>query len=235
MDWSIAAALGLLRSDVPILGFIQNTRHANRGSELRGWLKRFATRVCVGEEVTRAVLRTGEVSGPIYTITNGIESLEELRLSRSARTTDILVSGCKDPALARAIGTQLANAGLRVEILTDYCSRVVFLNKIKLANVAVLIPQPQEGAFLPSLEAMALDVAVVCPDTPGIHGYCRHDETAILPERSANALANAARKLLVDKDLSDRLRLNGLAMAQYYTLERERAAFLPILAQMLGI
>ena len=235
MDWSIAAALGLLRPEIPILGFIQNTRHANIGGGLRGWLGHFATRVCVGEEVSQAILETGEVSGPVYTITNGIESLDDLRLSRSSRTTDILISGCKDPVLARTVGVQLANSGLCVEVLTDHCPRAEFLGRIRLAKVAILIPQPQEGAFLPLLEAMALDVAVVCPETPGIHGYCHHNKTAILPERSAEALARAARELLADEKLSERLRSNGLAMARYYTLERERAAFLPILAHMLGI
>ena len=234
-DWSIATELGLLRPEVPIMGFIQNTRHANLGSALRGWLGHFAIRVCVGEEVAQSILQTGEVNGPVRTITNGIESLDEWRLCRSARTTDILVSGCKDPVLARTIGAQLANSGLCVEVLTDHCSRAEFLGKIQSAKVAVLIPQSQEGAFLPSLEAMALDVAVVCPDTPGIHGYCRHNETALLTDRSAESLSEAARRLLADEELSSRMRSNGLAVAQYYTLERERAAFLPILAQVLGI
>lgn len=234
-DWRTAAALGLLRADVPIVNLIQGTHHGNPDSPLRPWLRHFATRICVGEEIKRAITKTGEVNGPVHTIINGIEPLDDLRLPRSARTVDIFISGVKDPVLARSVCGLLANTGLAVEVQTEACGRSEFLGKLRSAKATVLLPFLQEGCHLPPLKAMALDVAVVCSDTPGVHDYCRPNETALLTDRSAESLTEAALRLLTDEDLSARLRSNGLAMAQYYTLERERAAFLPILAQALGI
>jgi len=51
-----------------------------------------------------------------------------------------------------------------------------------------------------------------------------------LPERDADALMAAALRLLADQRLSAKMRANGRNMVEKFTLQRERAAFLPIKA-----
>jgi glycosyltransferase involved in cell wall biosynthesis len=101
------------------------------------------------------------------------------------------------------------------------------------ARVAIVLTHSLEGSPLPALAAMGLDVAVVYPDTPGIHDYCRNEQSALLTERDADALTKAARRLLTDRALCARLRENGRRIAEYHTLERERADFISILAGLI--
>jgi len=235
MDWPAADALGLLRSHTPIMNLLQGTRHANPGDSARPWLSHFATRICGSEEIAQAIVATNLANGPIHTITHGIDSLEHLRLRPDERTIDVVVAGFKDAKLAGKIGAGLQAAGVSFEVLTNYLSRNDYLDRIRQARVAVLLPRKQEGSFILSLEAMALDVAVVCPSVPGVQSFCHHEKTALLTERDADALVRAALRLLADRELYSRLRVNGREVAGTFTLQREQAAFLPLLAQALGV
>ena len=234
LDWPIAQELGLLDTGVPILNFIQGRRHAMPDNPRFQWLDRPATRVCVGQEVAELILSTGKVNGPVHVITNGIDPLDHICRPFSHRTRDVLVAGIKDPTLALAVEAMLSGLGIEAEALTDLLPREEYLARVAESKIAILLPRAYgEGSYLPALEAMTLDVAVVCPDTPGIHSYCHRDVTALLPPRNVDALAGAARRILEDEDLSARLRANGRLMAGRHTLERERLAFLPILAGVL--
>jgi hypothetical protein len=235
VDWPVADALGLLRSHTSIVNLLQGTMHGNPDDPSRPWLSHFATRICGSEEITQAIVATKLANGPVYTITHGLDALDHLRVHPSERTIDVVVAGLKDAELARKVGVGLEAAGVTFDVLTNHLSRNEYLDRIRQARVAVLLPLRQEGSFILSLEAMALDVAVVCPSVPGVHSFCHHEKTALLPERDADALVGAALWLLADRELSSRLRANGREMVGAFTLERERAAFLPILAQALGV
>jgi hypothetical protein len=233
MDWRTIEAFGLRWQGVPVINLVQNTRHANPGDPRRAWLSRPATRICVSQEVADAILATGEVDGPMHVIPNGLASVESLRVGPSARTVDVFIGGLKDPVLGQEVAAQLGRQGITVDLASELIPRQAYLARMAQARVAVLMTIDYEGSFLPALEAMALDVAVVCPDTPGIHGNCRASETALLVERRADALAAAALRLLREPALLDQLRANGRAVAAFHTLERERAAYLEILANVL--
>jgi glycosyltransferase involved in cell wall biosynthesis len=233
MDWRTVDQFGLRRDRVPVINLVQNTRHANPGDPRRAWLGRRATRVCVSQEVADAILATGEVNGPVHVIPNGLAPLDALRLDPSARSVDVFIGGLKDPPLARELAAQLAPRGISVDLACELIPRQAYLSRMAQARVAVLLTIDYEGSFLPALEAMALEVAVVCPDTPGIHGYCRPSETALLTARRADALAASALGLLREPALAARLRANGRSLAARHTLERERAAFLEVLAGVL--
>ena len=58
-DWQRMEALGLLSSDLPIINFIQHTRHADDWSIQSRYLTRKAIRICVSEEVAAAVEGAG--------------------------------------------------------------------------------------------------------------------------------------------------------------------------------
>ena len=56
----------------PVINLIQGIGHADNKSELYKFLTRYAIRICVSKEVTRALINTDIVNGPIYTIENHI-------------------------------------------------------------------------------------------------------------------------------------------------------------------
>ncbi len=234
-DWPAAEALGLLGAGIPVINFIQNVLHGNPDSPFRRWLGYQATRICVGEEVAAAIRATGEANGPLHVVVYGIEALDGLRLDQVARTVDVFVAGIKDAKLARDIELHLGQTGLSCEVMTQSLPRQDYLRRLRRARIAIMLPMLQEGGYLPALEAMALGVCVVCPDTPGIHSFSRHNETAVLTAREAGALVEAALALLANPAASARLRANGFAMVASCALAHERAAFLRILAQTMGV
>lgn len=234
VDWPIAEALGLLRPETPIINLMQMTAHGNARDPFRRWLAHLATRIFGSSEIADAVMATGLVNGPAYTINAGLERPDLSVIEYSARTADVFVSGVKAPELARQAATQLEACRLNVDLLLRHVPRHEFLDRMRRAKVAVLIPLPQEGSYLPAWEAMALDVPVVCTDTPGVHTFCHNAETALLVERSPDALARAANCLLVEDGLRSRLVVGGRRIVSDFSLIREREAFLPVLAHALG-
>jgi glycosyltransferase involved in cell wall biosynthesis len=234
VDWPTAEALDLLRCNVPIIGLIQNVCHAEPDDRYRPYNRYRATRICNGQEVANAIRSLGDPNGPMHVIPSAFALLTHLRVDVSRRRVDVFIAAFKDPALGEAIGARLVRAGITVDVLTTYTRSDIYHARMARARVAILLTYRQEGSPLPALAAMGLDVAVVCPDTPGIHDYCRDHETALLPDRSADALAGAAERLLTDSGLYALLRAAGRGVAERHTLERERSAFLPILSGLLG-
>jgi len=233
LDWQLAEDLKLLDHRLPVINIIQSTRHANSDDPRSEWLGRFATRICVGQEIAAALHATGKVNGPVHVITNGLEPLDDIRRPLWDRSVDVVVAGSKDKALARATEKELHALSIKTDTLTSRSPREEYLNRVARAKIAILLPHLQEGSYLPALEAMALDVAVVCPDTPGVHSFCIAGTTALLPPRDAVALAAAAQQLLKTPELGLRLRAKGREVAKHYTLERERLGFHSILAELL--
>lgn len=58
-------------------------------------------------------------------------------------------------------------AGVTFDVLTNHISRNEYLDRIRHARVAMLLPHYQDGSFILS-EAMALDVPVC---VPGVHSF----------------------------------------------------------------
>ncbi|HUI65521.1 MAG TPA: glycosyltransferase, partial [Bacteroidota bacterium] len=72
------------------------------------------------------------------------------------------------------------------------------------------------------LEAMAAGAAVVCTKTAGALEYCHDGENAILvPVRSPRKMADAARSLLHDRILREKISRGGLETARKFPKERE--------------
>ena len=235
VDWPTAEALGLLGSDVPIISLLQNVYHANADDPYRRYHHNRATRICNSQEVAEAIRSLGAPNGPMHVIPSAFPLLESIRLDWSERTTDVFVSGFKNPPLAEAVANRLVTTGVSVDVTTQQIPSDEYHRRMSRARVALVLTYQQEGSPLPALAAMGLDVAVVCPETPGIHDYCRSEETALLPSRDAGALAGAARRLLADNNLSAHLRANGRRLAERHTLDCEYALFRPILCHVLGL
>jgi glycosyltransferase involved in cell wall biosynthesis len=74
-----------------------------------------------------------------------------------------------------------------------------------------------EGFGLPPLEAMACGTPVVLTNSRGVLDYARPNENCLMvPPRNPGALAEAMLRVLIDEELSDRLRANGPITARTF-------------------
>jgi glycogen synthase len=131
----------------------------------------------------------------------------------------LVIAGAGDERYIEDLRRRAAAAGVdgRVEF--------VQLPREELARLyasadAVLFPvQWEEPWGLVPLEAMAVGRPVVASGTGGSREYLRHGENSLVyePRDSAQAVADAVRRLAGDAALRARLRQGGLATARRYT------------------
>ena len=224
MDWQAVPD----PSPRPVINLIQGVRHANIDDPRRRYLSRPAVRICVSEEVATAILNTGEVNGPVHTIPNGID-LERVH-SAKVRNIDVLVAGLKNPQVAAALHERLAQKGVTCRLLTKKIPRADFLDLLSQSSVVVTLPLPQEGFFLPALEAMAAGAVVVCPDCVGNRSFCHDGLNCFQPPYELEALLRATLGAIrLETDQRAALRLAATTEAGRHGLDAERTAFLQIL------
>jgi glycosyltransferase involved in cell wall biosynthesis len=109
-----------------------------------------------------------------------------------------------------------------------------FLLRMAACDVVVALPDPQEGFFLPPLEAMAMDCAVVLPECPGASSYAIDRRTCLTPAFETGAIADAVAELRSDAALTAHIREQGAAIALEHSLARERAEFTDALRDYLA-
>jgi glycosyltransferase involved in cell wall biosynthesis len=97
------------------------------------------------------------------------------------------------------------------------------------ARVAVTVPNPKEGFYLPAVEAMAAGAVVVCPDCIGNRSYCLDGENSFRPSYDEDAIVAAAERALAGGRPAAQLVRAGREMARAHDLHVERRAFLDIL------
>jgi hypothetical protein len=231
LDWTLVN--GCVGRDVPVVNLVQHVRHADPHDPRRPFLARRAVRICVSAEVAEAISAV-RPRGPVIAIPNGLD-LAGLPGPRTPaeRDTDVLVAGAKQPDLARRIAERLRAPGRRVVLLDGRVPRSLFLAWLARTRVAVLLPNPREGFYLPALESMALGAATVVPDCVGNRGYCLDGVSALVPAATEEALSGAAeRALRMDAEENARLAAGARAIVAEHSAERERRAFLDVLADL---
>ena len=229
MDW--AALEDIEAPPRPVVNLLQHVRHASPALPLRGFLRAPAQRICVSQPVADAVLATGEVNGPLTVIPAALDLPHQAMQRAIAEDGPVLVAGLKAPALAHALAEELRARGVNVAVLDQWLPRAEYLGRVARAAVAVTLPHPTEGFYLPALEAMALGVPVVLGDCIGSRAYTRDGDNCLLAALEAGALADAAARAL-QPALAARLREHGLATAQRFDQASERAAFAQLLRDM---
>ena len=77
----------------PIINIVQHIWHACPNDRLyrHRFLPHKAIRICVGPEIARAILRTGRVRGPVFTIPNALEVDALTQLPQVARDIDLII------------------------------------------------------------------------------------------------------------------------------------------------
>lgn len=223
MDWTLLAEWD--DQDLPpVINLVQHVRHADPSLPLRAFLKRPAIRICVSHAVRDAIVATGEVHGPVHVIPLGIDVEGLGCLGDINPTMDVFIDGVKQPDLARCVHQELVRHGLRVRLHDQRTPRSVYLRHMALARIVVALPDPEEGFYLPGLEAMAMGRALVQPDCLGSREYVRAQENARVPERRADAIAAMALDLARDAQATDTISRAARLAASRFTLAAERAA-----------
>ncbi len=233
-DWLVLDRAGIDPGRAPVSNLVQGLRHAEPGTPLFACLSRPAVRICVSAPVATAV--APHTKGEVLVIPNGIAREALPPPAPLARGRDappgVLIAGLKDPKLARAVADRL-DGRVAVDLLTGLLPRPDFLARLAAASIAVLLPLPKEGFYLPGLEAMALGRGVVMPDCIGSRAYGRKGENCLMPGRDPAALAAAALALAADPGRLARLAAAARHTASRHTLEAERAAYHALLARLL--
>ena len=232
-DWRYVDARCLGELPHPRINLVQHVRHALPGTELHGYLARRAVRICVSEEVADAVRGTGRANGPVIAIPNGTELSPFGRPDR--RTNPVTVVAYKRPALARELSDALHARGIAHRTVYDFIDRDAFLALMADSRIAVCLPRPEEGFYLPALEAMAAGCTVVTMDCIGNRGVCRAGDNCLLG-RDADTLADAvAEAESMPPERHARMRLRANATVAEHSLATERARFHSILADIDGL
>jgi len=229
-DWRALNPFEGIEEQVPVVNLIQGFNHTQPKHELFTYLPRKALRICVSQEVAVAVNQTGLCNGPIHTIENGIDL--SLLPSTPIHQKGILIAGLKNPELTKSLCDRLRQHSIEVECLTSHIPRSVYLEKLSKRLIVVTLPKKREGFYLPALEAMAMGLALVCPDCVGNRSFCRDGVTCLMPEMDLQSLEAASLRLVEDTDLSQRLRTNALAQSRLHSIEKERGLFLSLMRRI---
>ena len=234
-DWRYYDQAGLADRNIPRINLIQGVRHGDVGSERYGYLDRRAVRICVSDEVAQTIGATGRVNGPVFTIRNGTECRPaDIDVGGSIgfdeRLEQVTVVGYKRPELTAALSRCLDERRIPHRTLDRFIDRDEFLGLLRRTRVAVCLPRPEEGFYLPALEAMAAGCTVVTLDGIGNRGFCRHGHNCFVAEAELASVAAAveeARRLPV----ADRRRIHASAAetVRIHSLERERRQFHKVL------
>jgi glycosyltransferase involved in cell wall biosynthesis len=254
MDWERLSLSEREHSHRPIINLIQHVRHADPTHALHAFLHHKAIRICVSEEVRQALSKTGKVNGPLFTIPNGLDFSLLPKLAPEPQH-DLLIAGLKQPELARDLAAQFSSSSvpkrgwftelfspstrrsktgsLRVKTLTTEKPRTEFLQLLSQSRVALFLPTPTEGFYLPALEAMAVGAITVCPDVIGNRSFCLPGINCYRPAYEPRAILRAAHDAL-SLPLAQRFSLQAEARktAARHDIREERRKFQELLGNL---
>lgn len=234
VDWRQIDGAVRPDSPIPVVNLVQHVKHADTSDTLlrHRFLPHKAIRICVSREVAQAIEATGTVRGPVFTIPDAIDVAWLERLGSAAvRDLDAVVAANKQPEMGAEVTARLEAPGRRVELLDTRIPRDRLLDRLARARVAVFVPNPEEGFYLPAIEAMALGTLVVCPDCVGNRSFCEPGVNCFRPPWEVDAIVAQAEQALASGD-GERLVEAAHATARRHDLAGERAAFQDILGRL---
>ena len=234
LDWLMLEKIQRENPPVPIINLIQHVRHSDPKEQLYSFLRYKAIRICVGEEVTEAILKTEQVNGPVFTIPNSIE-LHELPtpIPYSEKEYDILIAALKQPDLGRKLAQCLQKPNGRIDILTTSLLRSGYLSRVNRAKVTVFLPNITEGFYLPALEGMAMGTLVICPDCIGNRSFCLSGYNCFRPDYTLESIKETVEMALhLSTAQKSQMLANARQTGAEHDLTTERDAFLKILENL---
>ena len=236
LDWQYLHRHEFARLPNPRINLIQHVRHANEGTELYGYLSERAVRICVSPEVADAISDTGRTNGPVLVIPNGteLEPVDDCELQALINTQGggdrLCIIGYKNPTLAKKLSRRLNENRIEHSLVTEFHERHRFLDILKRSTIVVCCPDPEEGFYLPALEAMALGCIVVTNDCIGNRSFCFHEHNCMIAERSVDSLVSTTMRVLaMDRVEREKLLLGARASVENHSLDSERTRFQAVL------
>lgn len=219
------------RVKMPVINLIQGLSHAEPSDTKYAFLRERAIRICVSEQVSEAIQATGQVNGPIFTIPNGIDLANLPKpLPSNDKDLDLLIVAIKRPSLGLALEQASADRYATTHIIHRLIPRLEFLELLNRAKTVVCLPHPDEGFYLPALEAMALGSLVICPDCKGNRSFCIDQQTCLSPTYDLSALLNAIQQAkTLEKQHRNALLTSARQQVALHSLEREAERFLAIM------
>lgn len=219
----------------PVINLIQGFRHSDPTTLLNGFLSNHAIRICVSPEVAKAICESGNVNGPVFTIPNGIDfsMFPNPFPSADQREVDILIAGDKNREFGRNLQDWLNQFDCSTQLLDYQIPRQDFLKHLSNSRITVFLPETREGFYLPSLEGMASETLVICPDCVGNRSHNFDGVNCLMPEYSLDSMKTSiVRALEMTQTERDPIIQSALHTARKHTIEAERDAFLEILYQV---
>lgn len=133
--------------------------------------------------------------------------------------TTLVLQGSGDTDYLRSIGDAASELGVSGRVVFSARPRSDLRDVYAEADVVLFPVQWEEPWGLVPIEAMAVGRPVVASGTGGSAEYLEHEVNALLysPRDSAEALAEAVRRLASDAGLRDRLRVAGKRTASRFT------------------
>ncbi len=232
-DWVAIDDQYKKNSPVPIINLIQHIRHADPDNPRYSFLKYKAIRICCSEQVATYLRNSGQVYGPIFTITCGLDfDAFPPIIPNSDKDYDILICALKEPDLGHQLKQLLERQNRKIYLLTESLLRLDYLQKLSHARVTIFLPnyKESEGFYLPALEGMALGTFVVCPNCIGNQIYCLHDYNCFRPEYKLENIVNSTELALqLSYEQVNLMLANAQKTTAKHSLVSERKAFWDIL------
>ena len=219
MDWNVY--LKHKRPGQKVVNLIQHVRHADPTHPLHSFLKHKALRICVSEAVREAIQPFA--NGDCVTIKMG----HTIPAITKDKKWELYILGKKNPKMAGIIEHWAVQNSVKVHSDIGLVARETVFSKFAEARVALVLPNPTEGFFLPGIEAMALADRVVVPDCVGNREYCQPYTNITLcdyNEKSCiKALEFAFERLNTSMQTFEKFR--GVRRANNYNMQIERSRY----------
>ena len=208
--------------DTQVINLILHIRHATNQTYSM-FLGRPAFRIADAQEVADAIAPMA--NGPVEVIHEAIDF--DLFPSGVPKVPgSVLIFGQKNPNLGDWLARELRAEDVDVTSFNVSIPHAEFAQLMARSEIFVGLPNKTEGFYRPPVEAMSCGTAVVCSDAIGSRIHLIDGETCLQPDYDdPYGYLAAIRQLLSDDALRQRLQTNGLAMAQRFSLSRQRQLF----------
>jgi hypothetical protein len=179
------AALGPGLAADRLVHIVQGVRHANPdwlgGQPLRT-LARPASRISINSIVGDAIAPYLDGRG-LHRVINAGHDLEFFAQRRSGGLGDVVnvaYTTWKSPVGDRVAERLAGDPRFEFRAIRETVSWVELRELYQWADVFLCAPGPEEGLYLPGLEALAAGLLVVSPDVGGNMSYCRPGSNCVM-------------------------------------------------------
>lgn len=223
-----------------LIHLIQGTRHANpTWSDGRNYrlLHRPMSRIMVTEQVAAAVAPHANERFPMRTIIEGHDGAYFAAGAPKQTTTRsvfrVLYATWKTDLGDRVAELLVDDPSFTFDAVRRECGWPELRRRYHSADLFICSPGPEEGFYLPGIEAMAARCAVVSSFVGGNESYLDEGSNVLRAAYDdAAAHAQALITLARDATLRQTLIAAGLATVERHRLDPERENFLDMLATL---